>query len=164
MDRGDFSDVARRLAGQAMTLPNPVHFSTDCASGASPARRSRARTDAARRLLGDINFEYEVGCDVWPFDDLGPAFRDNVVSSIPTLIVHGTWDTSTPIENAREVAASLKAATLVEVIGGNHGALYNLFERWLPMRDRLTAFLAGRPTSFPATVDDTAAIRFAQSR
>jgi TAP-like protein len=74
------------------------------------------------------------------------------------------WDTSTPIENAREVAASLKQATLVEVIGGNHGALYNLFARWPPMRETLNAFLAGRRTTFPATVDDTAAIRFAPSR
>lgn len=165
MDRGDFTDVARRLAGQGpLTLPDPMHFSMDCASGASKTRRSRSRTDAARRLLGDINFEYEAACDVWPFDDLGPAFRANVVSSIPTLIIHGTWDTSTPIENARDVAASLKGATLVEVIGGNHGALYNLFARWAPMRDTLSAFLAGRPASFPATVDDTAAIRFAQPR
>lgn len=165
MDRGDFMDVARRLASQRpMTLPDPVHFSMDCASGASEARRARSRTDDARRLLGDINFEYEVACDVWPFDDLGPAFRANVVSNIPTLIIHGTWDTSTPLENAREVAASLKMATLIEVVGGNHGALYNLFARWRPMRDTLAAFLTGRPTTFPATVDDTAAIRFAAPR
>jgi pimeloyl-ACP methyl ester carboxylesterase len=165
MERGDFTDVGRRLASQGpLTLPDPVHFSMDCASGASEARRARSRTDPARRLLGDINFEYEIACDVWPFDDLGPAFRANVVSNIPTLIIHGTWDTSTPLENAREVAASLQAATLVEVVGGNHGALYNLFARWPPMRERLAAFLGGRPVTFPATVDDTAAIRFAAPR
>jgi len=42
-----------------------------------------------------------VACDVWPFDDLGPAFRAEVISDIPTLIIHGTWDTSTPRERAR---------------------------------------------------------------
>lgn len=162
MDRGDFTEVASRMARQArLVLPDPVHFSMDCASGASEGRRQHSRTSAARRILGDINFEYAVACDVWPFDDPGPSYRANVVSDIPTLIIHGTWDTSTPIENAREVAASLKAATLVEVIGGNHGALYNLFARWAPMRDTLGAFLAGRPATFPATIDDTAAIRYA---
>jgi pimeloyl-ACP methyl ester carboxylesterase len=163
MHRGDFTAIARRVAGQTgLRLPDPMHFSMDCASGASAARKARSRTDPARRLFGDLNFEYEVACEVWPSDDLGPAFRTHLVSPIPTLIVHGTWDTSTPIENAREVAASLTRATLVEVVGGNHGALYNLFARWPPMRSALAAFLAGRDVNFPATVDDTAAIRFAR--
>jgi pimeloyl-ACP methyl ester carboxylesterase len=155
--------VARSAVNQKpLHLPNPVHFSMDCASGASPARKARSRTDPARQLLGDVNFEYEVACDGWPAQDLGPAFRAAVVSDIPTLIIHGTWDTSTPIENAREVAASLRHATLVEVFGGNHGALYNLFERWPPMRDSLAGFLTGRDVRFPARVDDTATIRFAR--
>jgi len=165
MHGGDFTAVARRMAGQkSLRLPDPMHFSMDCASGASPARKARSRTDRARRLFGDLNFEYEVACEVWPSEDLGAPFRTSVVSRVPTLVVHGTWDTSTPIENAREVAASLPRATLVEVVGGNHGALYNLFARWPPMRSSLAAFLAGRDVSFPATVDDTAAIRFAPPR
>jgi pimeloyl-ACP methyl ester carboxylesterase len=165
MHGGDFTAVARRIAGQKdLRLPDPMHFSMDCASAASPARKARSRTDPARWLFGDLNFEYEVACEVWPSEDLGAQFRTNVVSRVPTLVVHGTWDTSTPIENAREVAASLARATLVEVVGGNHGALYNLFERWPPMRSSLAAFLAGRDVSFPATVDDTAAIRFAPPR
>lgn len=165
MHGGDFSAVARRMAGQKdLRLPDPMHFSMDCASGASPARKAGSRTDPARRLFGDLNFEYEAACEVWPSEDLGAPFRTNVVSRAPTLIVHGTWDTSTPIENAREVAAALPRAKLVEVVGGNHGALYNLFARWPPMRSSLAAFLAGRDVSFPSTVDDTAAIRFAAPR
>jgi pimeloyl-ACP methyl ester carboxylesterase len=165
MHGGDFTAVARRVAGQkSLRLPDPMHFSMDCASGASPARKARSRTDPARRLFGDLNFEYEAACEVWPSEELGALFRTNVTSDVPTLVVHGTWDTSTPFENAREVAAALPRATLVEVIGGNHGALYNLFERWPPMRGSLAAFLAGQDVSFPATVDDTAAIRFAPRR
>ena len=104
--------------------------------------------------------ELNPGHDCWS----ARPFRTDVVFHVPTLVVHGTWDTSTPIENAREVAASLPRATRVEVVGGNHGALYNLFARWPPMRSSLAAFLAGREVSFPATVDDTAAIRFAPLR
>ena len=81
MHGGDFTAVARRVAGQkGLKLPDPVHFSMDCASAASPARKARSRTDPARRLFGDLNFEYEVACDVWPSEDLGAPFRTSVVS------------------------------------------------------------------------------------
>jgi len=155
LDRGDYSRAARgKLDNQTVGLADPVHYSMDCASGISPERRRRYAGDPARSLLGDINFEYEALCDVWPSEDLGEAFRADVRSEIPTLIVHGTWDLSTPIENAREVAASLRHAQLVEVIGGSHGALYNLYERWPPMHDLMRSFLSGQPVDFPATVSD----------
>jgi len=40
------------------------------------------------------------------------------------------------------------------VIGGSHGALYNLYERWPPMHDLMRSFLSGQPVDFPATVSD----------
>lgn len=155
MDRGDFSFAARRkLENLTVGLADPMHYSMDCSSGISERRRSRYRTDPAVSTLGDINFEYEALCDLWPSEDLGEAFRANVVSNTPTLIVHGTWDLSTPIENAREVVASLANGQLVEVIGGNHGALYNLFKRWPPIFDLLRKFLSGSSVDFPAQVID----------
>lgn len=161
LDRGDFSLPARRrLDGRELRLPNPMHFSMDCASGISETRRERYRNDPARALLGDINLEYEALCDLWPTEDLGESFRANVVSGIPTLIVHGTWDMSTPIENAREVVATLNHGHLVEVVGGNHGALYNLYERWPPMYPLMREFLAGKDVDFPDTVDDMAEVSF----
>lgn len=59
---------------------------------------------------------------------------------------------STPIENAREAAHSLRKAQFVEVIGGGHGALYNLYEHWPPMHDRMRTFLSGQAADFPAQV------------
>lgn len=153
MDRGDYSFAARMaLRRRELRLQDPMHYSMDCASGVSGQRRDRYRSDPATALLGDINFEYEALCDVWPHDDLGAAFRADVVSDIRAVLFHGTWDTSTPIENAREVAATLRNSQLVEVIGGNHGALYNLYARWAPMRPLLRDFLAGKRVDFPDTV------------
>jgi hypothetical protein len=43
---------------------------------------------------------------LWNAAGLGDAFRKNVASDIPTLLVHGTWDTSTPIENALDTRRS----------------------------------------------------------
>jgi pimeloyl-ACP methyl ester carboxylesterase len=165
MDRGDFSALGRAAIGnRAIKLPNPMHFSMDCASGVSDERRRRYERDPARSLLGDINAEYEGLCDIWPVEKFDPSFHDPVVSDIPTLIVHGTWDMSTPLDNARDVARTLTRGRLVEVVGGNHGALYNLYERWAPMRDRMRAFLAGGVADFPATIDDMNDIVFKTPR
>ena len=124
----------------------------DCASGITRDRAARYASSPASALLGDVNFEYRTVCDVWEPRDLGDMFRGGVVSDIPTLIIHGTWDLSTPIENAREVVSTLTNGQLVEVIRGSHGALYNLYNYWEPMRPTLAAFLRGESAKFPGTV------------
>lgn len=89
---------------------------------------------------------------MWQAEDLGPAFRADVEADTPTLIVHGTWDTSTPLGNAREVVAALGNAQLIEVVGGSHGALYNLYENWPPIFDLVRAFFAGEDIAPPERV------------
>jgi pimeloyl-ACP methyl ester carboxylesterase len=154
MDRGDFSYAASvALRRRMLSLSDPMHYLMDCSSGISESRKNRYRNDPARELLGDINQEYEYSCDPWPAAKLGDAFRNNATGTVPALILHGTWDTSTPIENAREVASALPNAQLLEVSGGTHGALYNLYEHWPPFRKLLRGFLAGEPTEFPASVE-----------
>ena len=150
---GDYDFAARgAVALRRLRLDDPMHYMMDCASGISAARAERIRQDTAQDLVGRVNFEYETLCDVWNAPDLGAEFRSPVVSDIPTVVFHGTWDTSTPIENAREVVSTLSRGQLVEVVGGNHGALYNLFEHWSPMNSRLSSFLRGEPVRFPASV------------
>jgi pimeloyl-ACP methyl ester carboxylesterase len=161
MDRGDFSVAARAALGMRdVNVANPMHHSMDCASGISPRRRDEYRRSPARQLLGDINLEFEAICESWPHEDLGAAFRENVTSDIPALLVQGTWDMSAPLDYAREVARSLSHAQLVEVTGGNHGALYNLYERWPDIYPLMREFLRGRNVAFPSTVDDMATVVF----
>ncbi len=156
MDAGDYSIAARMaLQRRHLRMDSPMHYSMDCASGISTQRRRRYRSDPATALLGDINFEYAALCDLWPHRDLGAGFRADVVSDTPVLMLHGTLDASTPIENAREVARGLRRGKLVEVIGGNHGALYNLYARWPPMRMQLVKFLEEGDIEFPDVIDLT---------
>jgi pimeloyl-ACP methyl ester carboxylesterase len=151
--RGDYGGVARgAIELRTVRAHTPMHYMMDCASGVSPERAARYAADPAREILGDINLEYRAVCDAWRAPDLGPSFRAPVVSAIPTLILHGTWDTSTPIENAREVASTLSNGQLVEVVEGGHGALYNLLKRWPPMRSQLALFLRGERVRFPPQV------------
>ena len=151
--REDYSQVARgALALRSLRIDEPLHYMMDCSSGVSPERAARYAADRASDLLGDINYEYRALCVPWDAADLGTGFRAPLVSDIPTLIVHGTWDTSTPIENAREVVAGLSNGHLVEVIGGTHGALYNLYAYWEPAYRLVEGFLRGQDDNLPSSV------------
>jgi pimeloyl-ACP methyl ester carboxylesterase len=130
----------------------PMYFTMECASGISPERARRIERDPARAIVGDVNFGLGTACAAWPAPDLGSAYRAPVVSAIPTLLVHGTWDTKAPIDNAREVVRTLSRGQLVEVEGGGHGALAQLFAEWPPLRTELAAFLRGDDVRFPAKV------------
>ncbi|NJO12543.1 MAG: alpha/beta hydrolase [Gammaproteobacteria bacterium] len=91
MDGGDFSRAARvALSLREVSIADPMHHSMDCASGVSPARAKRLRNSSARRLLGDLNLEYEAICAIWPHAKLGAAYRAPVTSNVPALLIHGT--------------------------------------------------------------------------
>ena len=74
------------------------------------------------KILGRMNWGYTAGCSVWG-SDLGDGFRKNFETYIPTVIVHGTWDTSTPFENALELVPYFKNSKFIPVNRGPHGAL-----------------------------------------
>ena len=69
-----------------------------------------------------MNWNYTVGCPVWR-SDLGDKFRQNFETDIPTVIVQGTWDISTPFENALELVPYFKNSKFIPVNRGSHGAL-----------------------------------------
>lgn len=153
MNGGDYSIAAEAGARfKTLSVQNPVHYTMDCASGISSEKRQRFERAPARELLGDINAEYVGLCDIWPTTDAGATYRSATHSSVPTLILQGSWDMSAPMENAQAVARSLSAAQLVTVEGGTHGALYNLLEHWPPMHGKLARFLKGESVDFPAIV------------
>jgi len=154
MYNGDYSTPAKAAMGmRSIPAPSAMSNAMDFASGVSAERRHRIQNDTARDILGDINSDYAMAEGLWNAADLGDAFRQNVVSDIPVLLVHGTWDTSTPIENGRDVVASLENGHLIEVVGGTHGALYNLYEHWPPMHELVRDFMKGKPGEFPDSVD-----------
>lgn len=114
-------DQARESV-QSRTFLTASYFALDCASGITPDRLASYKEDKGWDVLGDLNWKYTAGCAVWDVD-LGEAFRQNFETDIPTLIVQGTWDTSTPYENAVELLPYFKNGTLVTVKRGPHSAL-----------------------------------------
>ena len=126
MSRGDFSEAGRWLyeqsRGTERNFRTASYFVLDCGSGITPQRLAEQNADPATALLWHMNWTYRAGCSVWS-SDLGDSFRQNFETDIPTVIAHGTWDTSTPYENALELVPYFKNSTFIPVIRGPHGAI-----------------------------------------
>lgn len=126
MHRGDFDSAARRAAFQTTSrgrdLRTASYWMLDCGSGITAKRLAEFEADPAHQVIGSTYWYYEAGCPAWD-SDLGDEFRQNFETDIPTLIVHGTWDTSTPLENALELAPFFKNSRFIQLKRGPHGAL-----------------------------------------
>ena len=126
MSSGDFSGAAERLyrqsRGGGRNFATASYFMLDCGSGITPQRLAEQNADPATAILFRMNWTYIAGCPVWG-SDLGDDFRQNFETQIPTVIVHGTWDTSTPYENALELVPYFKNSKFIPVIRGPHGAI-----------------------------------------
>ena len=121
----------------------------DLSSGASVPRQRQIESEARDALLGNaINFPGMFVADAWaPVTDLGDEFRRPVTSGIRTLILVGDLDPRTPVVNAREIAATLPAATVVVLENATHQ--FDLFGS-PQILTRLATFLRG-----DAMADDT---------
>ena len=123
--QGDFLPAARARAAPSS---GPTEYNTasffvlDCGSGITAARLKEYTTDPAIPYIGDRSTFYQSACPPWNAD-LGDGFRAYFETQIPTAIVQGDRDMSTPYENALELAPHFKRSKLVTVIGGSHGAL-----------------------------------------
>ena len=129
--RGDFSAAAQERVRERQTerFRTASYYMLDCASGISPERREQLAADKAVAVLGAMGFNYSVACPEWNID-LGEAFRRNFETQIPTVIVQGDYDVSTPLENALELAPYFKKGKLIVVHGGSHPALDDAMDAW----------------------------------
>jgi pimeloyl-ACP methyl ester carboxylesterase len=99
-----------------------------------------------------MNWGYIEGCPAWN-SDLGDGFRQNFETEIPTVIAHGTWDTSTPYENALELVPYFKNSKFIPVIRGPHGAIQAAMRGSEEFRSGILHFAAtGDMTQLPDTV------------
>ncbi len=121
---GDYTGLAQAYLRQLRSngFPTAAFFMLDCGSGISRVRGRELRMDPAARLVGPLGRFYDANCPVWGAD-LGEDFRRNFRTSIPTVIVQGDWDTSTPYENALELRPYFENSRFVTVEGGSHGAM-----------------------------------------
>ncbi len=124
---GDFSKAAEKVVrdyhDSERSFRTASFYMLDCGSGITAKRLAEYNSDPALTILGRMNWGYTAGCSVWG-SDLGDEFRQNFETEIPTVIVHGTWDTSTPYENALELVPYFKNSKFIPVNRGPHGAIW----------------------------------------
>ncbi len=152
--RGDFGPTARAVAEVRAEpfLSAASFFVLDCGSGISEARRRRLENDPAIPLVGDLGSYYDANCPAWE-SDLGEEFRTSFSTDVPTLIVQGDWDTSTPIENALELLSAFSNHHFVRVEGGSHLALMDAMSSSPEFRAAVLDFVASGDTEqLPETV------------
>lgn len=153
----DYHEVAKEIyeniAEGELGMPSASFFMLDCGSGISPERDKRYKFDPAKSLLGEINWYYRGGCGVWN-SDVGDDFRKGFSTDIPTLIIQGDWDLSTPIENAYEILPMFKNKHFVRVKRGSHSVLFRLFYRSETFRKLILEFFRSGDTSgLPAEME-----------
>lgn len=102
----------------------------DTSLGVTPQRAAQLRADPALPLLGSAGFEpYMAAAEAWPTPDMGDSFRSMRRSEIPVLLIHGDWDSSTPVENTlAQLPYFPNGKAVIVHRGGHDGAFYLLRE------------------------------------
>ncbi|XXF77001.1 alpha/beta hydrolase [Myxococcaceae bacterium GXIMD 01537] len=163
-------EVAEGRQAQPYKLIGPL---IDTSLGVTPQREYQLRHDPATAYLGSGGFaSYLAAAPFWPTPDLGDDYRALRPIDIPVVMVHGDWDTSTPIDNMQAQLPYLRNGHAIVVHRGGHdGVFYQLrnepaakaavhhFLRTGEMRDLPTEVTLPPPTfakpDFPAPTRST---------
>lgn len=155
MYNGDYTLAARNALAdrRQMGIMTASYYMFDCGSGITHARDVAIRGEKEARYVGGRNDEYNAVCELWPSNN-GDVFRTNFRTSIPTVMVQGNWDTSTPMENSLEMRPFFTNSKYVLVKAGSHGSLVearaasDVFARGL-----IKYFATGDMSGIPETVE-----------
>jgi len=126
---GHYTDWAREVAhgrqAQEYKLIGPL---IDTSLGVTPQREYQLRHDPARRYVGESGFApYLAAASAWPTPDLADDYLQLRPIDTPVLLVHGDWDTSTPIDNTLAQLPYLRNGHAIVVHRGGHdGVFYQL--------------------------------------
>lgn len=150
------TDVLAPFAAQIAGIPGVAGMpeAMDLASGISPRRLALVRREAKTAVLGDaLNFPMPHLLGAVPGVDLGEDFRSPMQINHPALLVSGTLDGRTPLEEQAEVAAQFRRRSRVIVENAGH----NVFEAHPDVQGLLVRFFGGEdlpdtPLSLPPPV------------
>lgn len=141
LDAGDMSAMAPFMSQMSGLLGIAgMPEAMDLASGISPRRLARIAREAKTAVLGDaLNFPMPHLLGAVPGVDLGADFRAPFRIDNPALLVAGTLDGRTPLEEQAEVAAQFRRKAQITVENAGH----NVFEAHPQVQDLLVRFFRG---------------------
>lgn len=141
LDAGDLSAVTPFM-GQMLGMLGigGMPETMDLASGISRSKLRMVTREAKTAVLGDaLNFPMPHMLGVVPGVDLGDRFRAPIRIDHPSLLVQGTLDGRTVLEEQAEVAAQFRNKAQVTVENAGH----NVFEAHPEVQALLVRFFAG---------------------
>lgn len=97
----------------------------DNSLGITENRERKLQSESAYRWLGDLNWFYKATRHITPTPVVSDEFRQPIVNQTPVLMIHGTLDLATPIENAEELLPYFPKGHLITVKGGTHAATHH---------------------------------------
>lgn len=116
----------------------------DMASGISPQRLALVEEEARTSVFGDaLNFPMPHLRGLIPGVDLGDAFREPIRIDAPALLIAGTLDGRTPLEEQAEVAAQFHQKSQIIVENAGH----NVLEAHPEIQNLLVRFFSGSPVA-----------------
>lgn len=120
---GDFTALGRWALGYRIPKSlNVMNLAMDCASYASRDRLARIAREAETSLLGNaINFPLPDVCDVAGLPRLPESYRSAVPSNVEALLISGSFDGRTPVQNAVDLTRTMPRATSLVIDGAAHG-------------------------------------------
>jgi hypothetical protein len=145
IDKGDWTALAL-AAGRLRfgTPPSVMSVAMDCASGITSGRKARIAEEAKKTLLGDaINAPFPEVCAAVNVPDLGDAFRTDLRSNVPALLISGTLDGRTRPHQAEELRRGMPNSTHIVIEGAGHSD--PLFLSTPKILEAMKTFLRGEP-------------------
>lgn len=144
---GDFSALAEELLrGKKGWLGRALPYTLICTSGSSEERWRTVETQAQGTLLGRwLDFPFPEICSSWGLPELAPELRSPLRSAVPVLLISGSLDFRTPVENAEEVLAGFPHGRHLLVEGAGHGD--DLLIASPAIGEAIHGFLAGDPVA-----------------
>ena len=127
-ETGDLTFFAQSLFQRSVALRGTVvamglHLSVYCAEDLPRIDRSADPATTVGTFLGaHLLTEYGEACDAWPMPAMGEEWYEPVRSDVPTLLISGYYDPSTPDAAAERVARSLSNSLHIVVRNVGHGA------------------------------------------
>ncbi len=98
----------------------------DNSLGISRERDRDLLEEAKKSFVGKINEKYRLTRTFSPTPNVDDDFRRFEPISVPVLLIHGTFDFSTPYENALELKPFLENGYVVSVNRGTHNIYHEL--------------------------------------
>lgn len=126
LSRGDWTPLARQVMSlRRRPLGNAMSYGMDCASGASSSRLARIKREEERTLFGSaINLPFPDICEAWGVKPLPAGFRRPIASKVPVLIISGTIDGRTPVNNGEMLRKRLPRSVHLIIEGASHDGLF----------------------------------------